>query len=96
MDPTALSNSEWTNIGRLLINLWIFLGLMLAFAFSLLMGHALIPSLVATRHLPERLEKMRPALYTVALVFFGLAMFFIARATSMATVIAKIYERWWI
>jgi len=95
-DPSALTNVEWTEMSKILITLWIFVGAVLAFVLSLLTAHAMIPSLVESRHLPERVLKLRPAFYGSALVFFGGAMYLIVRATGLAKVIGTFYERWWI
>ncbi len=95
-DPSALTNIEWTEMSKILISLWVFVGAALSFAAALLTGHVMIPSLVESHHLPERVLKLRPAFYATALVFFGGAMYLITRATGLAEVIGTFYERWWI
>ena len=95
-DPAALTNVQWTELSKLLISLWIFVGSIIVFAASLLVAHVLIPSLVESGHLPERYLRFRTSLYTVGIVFFGGAMYLIARAAGLAEVIGTFYERWWI
>lgn len=96
VDPAALSNIEWTEISKLLITLWIFLGVILTFAATLVLGHIAIPSLVASHHLPEKLLKLRPPLYTTAIFIFGAAMFLIFRAADLYGFMNNFYQRWWI
>ena len=51
-DPKALTTANWDDIHQWLIFLWIYLPLVITFAFTLLLAHAIIPSLMATGQLP--------------------------------------------
>ena len=96
MDPSTLSQADWTDIGDLLTNLWITVGLVVIFATNMLIGLIAIPSLAQTHHIPEKTQKLRPLFYVAAVISFGLAMFFLSRAADEAGVIRSIWERYWI
>ena len=96
MDPTVLLHHEWSEIGKLLFNLWVMVGLIIAFATSMLFGHVFIPSLVATYHLPPIAQKARPLFYAFAIATFALAIVLLVRVIGQADVIARIYEDYWI
>ena len=95
-DPSSLSNVQWMEMGSLLISLWLFVGAMIAFAGSILLGHVLIPSLVETKHIPASLLKLRPAFYITGLIFFAGALYLIVRIVNLTDVIGTFYDRWFI
>ena len=96
MDPASLGNSEWSEIGQLLTSLWLFVASIVLFATSMLVGHNLIPSFVASGHIPNTLQKARPVLYALSIAFFALAMFFLARAVDDAGVLRRFWADYWI
>jgi len=96
LDPSSLSNIQWLEMQHLLISLWWFVGAMVAFAGSILMGHVLIPSLVGTKHIPASLLKLRPAFYIGGLIFFGGAVYFFITIINRTDVIGTFYDRWLI
>ena len=59
MDPTVITGAQWHEINLRLAYFWIFLAAMAGFGFSFLMAHAVIPSLVFTRDLPEQAARVR-------------------------------------
>ena len=96
MDPAALGGSEWSEIGKLLTNLWLVVFFIVIFATNMLLGHNLIPSLHASGHIPDVFQKTRPAFYSLAIVSFGLAMFFLARVVDNAGVFRDFWPDYWI
>ena len=96
MNPAELGSSEWSDIGKLLTNLWIVVIFIVLFATNMLLGHNLIPSLVASQHIPNSFQKARPLLYVLAIVFFGLDAFFLVQAISLASVLRRFWESYWI
>ena len=96
MDPATLSNTEWTGIANMLTNLWVMLLLIVNNGSLYLAAHALIPSLVASHHLPEWAQRVRIPLY--ALLFVGIALYgyFLYVAIVEAGVIREIYDTFWI
>ncbi len=95
-DPLSISADSWNEIGKWLQALWLYFLLILVFAFSFLVAHAVIPSLVSTGHLPQRYMKMRRLAYAVALVAFVGAMVFLSYAAILTQLLGDIYDRWWI
>ena len=96
MDPASIGSTEWSEIGSLLTNLWVVVLFIVLVATNMLLGHNFIPSLVASRHVPDSLQKVRPAFYLLALVCFGLALFFLARVVDDAGVLRRFWADYWI
>ena len=96
MNPAELGSSEWSDIGKLLTNLWIVVIFIVLFASNMLLGHNFIPSLVASQHIPNSFQKARPVFYALAIVFFGLAAFFLVQAISLASVLRRFWESYCI
>lgn len=96
MDPAPIGGPEWTEIGRLLTSLWYMVLFIVLFATNMLLGHNLIPSLVATGHIPDKFQKTRPVLYGLAIICFGLAMFFLSRVVDFAGVLREFWPNYWI
>ena len=96
MNPTALTNFEWTEIGRMLTTLWVVVIFIVLFASNMLLGHNFIPSLVASQHIPDSFQKVRPVLYGLAIIFFGLAVFFMIQVINLAGVLDRIWADYWI
>ena len=96
MDPAALGSPEWSEIGKLLTNLWLVVLFVVLFATNMLFGHNLIPSLVATRDIPDNLQKTRPVFYALALVCFALALFFLSQVVDDSGVIRRFWADYWI
>ena len=96
MDPAPIGTAEWAEIGKLLTNLWLVVLFIVLFASNILLGHNMIPSLVASEHLPGSWQKSRPVFYLFALIFFGLALFFLVRVIDLAGVLEDFWPDYWI
>ena len=96
MDPEFATNPLWTDIGKLLTLLWVFLFLVIIFAANLILGHILIPSLVATKHLPQRALKLRPALYGASVLAFMGVVVIIALMTDLAHTLENFFPKWFL
>ena len=96
MDPSPVGASEWSEIGSLLTNLWIVVFLIVTFAGNMIVGHSMLPSLLATRDVPDVAERSRPIFYALAVISLGLALFFLARAVGDAGVLGDIWSDYWI
>ena len=70
-DPKALTSVDWDNIHLFLQWFWIYFPIVVTFAFTLLVAHAIIPSLVITGHLPESTQKLRIPLTGFAVLLFA-------------------------
>jgi hypothetical protein len=101
VDPEFILTGTWLEIAQLLVRMWVFVLFQVVFAFSLLLAHAVIPSLIDTGHLPAATNRIRPVLYG------GFFLFMFAAAATIATVFwvpdamiqtiyEVIYNRRWI
>ena len=70
-DPKALTSVDWNNIHLFLQWFWIYFPIVVTFAFTLLIAHAIIPSLVITGQLPESTQKLRVPLTGFAVLLFA-------------------------
>ena len=96
MDPAVLGPSEWSEISKLLINLWFVVLFVVIFATNMLLGHNFIPSLVASGDVPATLQRVRPLFYALAIASFGAAIFFLVQVIDYAGVLRRVYESYWI
>lgn len=100
MDPETLNHVDWRSTSHLLRWLIIIATLMLGFATHLTIAHGLIPSLIASGHLPlgvrERVRKMRLPLYMSLIFILGGVAFFFFKAVESERFVRFIYNRDWI
>lgn len=93
-DPNAVTSVDWLNIHNWLTLLWIYFPLVIGFAFSMLIAHAFIPSLVITGHLPPGAQRVRIPLTVVGVALViaaAIIMFFVVILTPQA--LSNIYDR---
>lgn len=58
-DPAYITQSNWSEIGKLLIFVWLLVLAAIGFGGSMLLAHGILPSLAANRDLPnEQLLKL--------------------------------------
>jgi len=95
-DPAFITSVTWAEIGKWLHALWSFFFLTIVFGFSMLIGHAFIPSLVSTGHLPQHMLKMRRTFTAVAILALVAAMVFLSIAVARTALLENVYDRWWI
>ena len=97
MDPQPLSSTDWVQISRLLIYLFLFTGLGLTAALGFLLGHAIIPSLVQSHDAPASLGGMRWVAYPLSAAALLLTLYALVRALTLAAeVMQRVYPRFWI
>ena len=96
MDPSALTTDQWAAIGAALKLLWLWVPLIVVFAFSWLLAVAVVPSLVTSRHLPAQSLRLRPLLLLVGLASLVGAVAVGALGLLTAGVLNQFYPRWLI
>jgi hypothetical protein len=97
MDPQVVTADQWAEISRLLIYLSLFTGLGLTSALGFLLGHAIIPSLIASHDAPPALGSLRLLAYPIAAAALLLTAYALARALALAAdLVPRIYPRLWI
>ena len=99
-DPSRLTTEDWKTTSLILHFLWYNLFTVIIFASLLLFSHAVIPSALASGHVPEGLReplrKVRFPMYIVAILLLFLVAFWFSQAVHHSYNIGGIYSRWWI
>jgi hypothetical protein len=97
MDPNFIGTEEWSRIFDLVHVLWLLPIGMIGFAFFLLVGQAVLPSLVATGDLsPDRGRMLRRAVLTVSMTSLLLLVWIAITFVDRMDIIEEIYPSWWI
>jgi hypothetical protein len=96
MDPNIITSLDWIEYRDLISYLWLFPILMFVVSTSILLSFGIIPSLVESKEIPEKAQRIRPLLYlTAAGALAGfVVVLFVAR--DLARVIENTYLSWWI
>jgi hypothetical protein len=95
MDPAELRPEQWEQVGRAMIYLYAFTGLALTAALAFLLAHAVLPSLITSRDVPEEIGAFRRILYPVAALALLGTLYALAVALVLAIgVLQQIYPRW--
>ena len=92
----ALALPIWDELHTGFIFFWLALFMMVATAVSFLMAHAIIPSLVGTRDLPEGYARLRPVFYGATIFALLLALFLYYMTWETVSVYLDIFPRKWI
>ena len=95
-DPGAISASDWLQIGKWLTRLWVYFFFIVAFAFTFLTAHAVIPSLVASGQLPQQAVKLRPLMYGGCLLLLAGAGVFMNWTFDKSHLLEQFWGRFWI
>ena len=95
-DPKALTSANWNDIHIWLTWFWIYLPLIVTFAVTMLTAHALIPSLVNTRHLPASASRLRLPLTGFALLVFAAAVVILVLVINKTLDIERFWDRYLI
>lgn len=93
MTPGIMGPAEWNSLTALLITLWLFAFTTTVFTVNFLLGHAIVPSLAHTGHLPSWAKRLRPLFYLVAIVAFAADVFLVRQLGNQLGIIYVIYPR---
>ena len=96
MDPTTPTFADWGNINDIVLGMTVMVALVVSMATNMIIGHIFIPSLVASSHIPEKMQKARPAFYALAIISFAATIFVLTIVIDRAGVIRDVYETFWI
>jgi hypothetical protein len=83
VDPTLLTPGPWDELSRALVNLTMFVGLVVTAALAFLCGHAIVPSLIATRDVPPQARLFRWIFYPLSAVCLVPMLYALAQALSL-------------
>ena len=95
-DPKSLSSANWNDIHLWLTYFWIYVPLVLTFAFTMLTAHALIPSLINTGHIPSSAGRLRIPLTLFAFLVFAAAVFMMVLTINKTLDMDRFWDRWLI
>lgn len=93
MSPELLTQGHWDDINRNLLYLALLHLSVVVFAGSMLLGKAVIPSLVHTGHAPERVGRLQPLVFAIAAVAGLCVIIFAVLWISNLGVLYDVYDR---
>ncbi|MCY4575685.1 MAG: hypothetical protein OXC55_03650 [Chloroflexi bacterium] len=96
IDPQSLTSADWDQIQTTLVYLWVLWLSVIAMALSLLVAHAVIPSLATTGHIGSGVERVRPIFYVAAAIAAAIAIFTFVGFVTESEVVRTIYTKVWI
>lgn len=96
LTPESIGPAQWNSLTALLLTLWLFALATTVFSLSLLLAHAVVPSLDITGQLPSRAGRLRPVLYVVALAALGIDVWLALRLGGQLGIIKLIYPKFLI
>ena len=96
MEPTPLGALQWSELGSMLFALWMVVIFIVLFAANMLVGHNLLPSFIASGHVPESLQKARLLFYAFAITCFAIAMYFLYSTIVQGDVLSSFWADYWI
>ncbi len=93
---SRITTGQWSDLTTTLVYLWTFVGAVVMFAGSLLIGYGIIPSLTSTRDLPANFLNFRPVILVVSAFFLLVSIFCFVNFVEHMTVVYDIFNRVWI
>jgi len=95
MDPQFIDSARWELIALALRQLVLFVTFMVCMAFTFLVAHALIPSLVTMDEMPHPMTSLRPLFYGFSAISLVLMVFSFGRAVFIIVPLLQyIYPRY--
>ena len=96
IDPQSLTAADWDQVQTTLVYLWLLWLAVVTMAMSLLVAHAVIPSLATTGHIGPQVERVRPIFYGLAAIAAVIAIFAFIGFVTESEVVRTIYTKVWI
>lgn len=96
MEPAALGIQEWSELSQMLTALWMVVLFIVLFAANMIVGHNLVPSYVATGHIPQSWQRVRILFYAAAIACFAIAAYFLFRVIVYAGVLRSFWADYYI
>jgi hypothetical protein len=94
VNPQPIGPADWAQIAYALDSLVLFVALVIDTSFAVLLGWAILPSLVASADLPYGAIRLRRALLPIAVAAALLMLVALVRGLSAAAdVVGRIYPR---
>ena len=96
MEPDPLGAVQWSELGSMLFAMWMVVIFIVLFAANMLVGHNLLPSFIASGHVPESLQKARLFFYACAIICFLIAVYFFVSMVQQGDVLNSFWPDYWI
>ena len=96
MEPAPIGALQWSELGSMLFALWMVVIFVVLFAANMIVGHNLIPSFVASGHVPQWCQRARLLFYAAAILCFAIAVFFLVSTIQQGDVLRAIWDDYWI
>ena len=93
IDPRVITGADWPGFQALVILLWLFVIFNVGFAGAMLLGHAVVPSLITTGHIPQRLGNFRPLLTILGFLSLLVALYVLFSWVSGMAVVYDVYPK---
>lgn len=93
-DPEALTRADWNDIHIWLTLLWTYFPILITFALTMLVAHAVIPSLINTRHLSPAAARLRLPLTLFGFGFLTAAVILMVFVIRRTLEVEDFYDRW--
>ncbi len=95
-DPSALTSANWTAIHVWLQWFWTYLPLVVTFGLTVLIAHAIIPSLIITGHLPASASRFKLPLNAFAFLVFVAAVVILVFGINKTLDVERFWDRYLI
>lgn len=95
MAPEVLGAAGWNSLQATIIFLWALLPATIAFGGSLLLGQAILPSLVSTGQLSRGWLRLQVPLGVVSLAAGAAAVFLLMQVLGALPSLLEFYPRFW-
>lgn len=96
MEPAPLGAVHWSELGSMLFAMWMVVIFVVLFAANMIVGHNLLPSFIASRHVPESMQKVRLFFYACAIICFLIAVYFFVSMVQQGDVLNAFWPDYWI
>lgn len=95
MAPEVLGAAGWNSLQTTIVLLWAFLPVSITLGGSLLLGQAILPSLVSTGHLSRGWLRLQLPLGAVSLAAGAAAVFLLMQVLGALPALLEFYPRFW-
>lgn len=95
VDPQALGTAQWEQVGSALLYLWALLFFMGGVVSNFIIAHAVIPSLVTTRHIASRYQALRLFFYGLTVVALAFWIWSAVSFLQATEVLRLFYPKVW-
>ena len=93
IEPRAITGIDWSVLPWLVYALWGVVIFNVLFAGAMLLGHAVLPSLMATGHIQLRFQRVRPILYILGLGALLVSIIIVVSFVATLPIVYDLYPK---